>query len=88
MPQGIVSGEDLLQLIWSMAKFACKEADLPAELQRTTMSADSMKKLTHACILNGLLDDVFSCGSSETVAGPVDALIALLKRSLSSPLRT
>lgn len=73
LPQGIVSGEDLLQLIWSMAKFACKEADLPAELQRTTMSADSMKKLTHACILNGLLDDVFSCGSSETVAGPVDA---------------
>ncbi|EFO61727.1 Hypothetical protein GLP15_2232 [Giardia lamblia P15] len=72
LPQNIVSGEDLLQLIWSMAKSACKEADLPAELQHTAMSVDSMKKLTHTCVLNGLLDEVFSYDTSETTVGSSD----------------
>ena len=73
LPQSVVCREDLLQLIWSMAKFACKEAGLPAELQNTAMSIESMKKLTHACIVNGLLDDSLPSSATEVDAKFLDS---------------
>lgn len=72
LPQTIVGQEDLLQLIWSMAKATCKMAELPMDIQQTVMSAESTKKLVHACIINGLLDDSPSSDTLDAAAGLSD----------------
>lgn len=72
LPQTIVEKEDILQLIWSMAKSASNMAELPAEVQQTEMSADSAKKLIHACIVNGLLDELPASDAIDSTIGLSD----------------